>query len=473
MTRLGRKPVSNGQAPVPLSLPGQICYAAGSAAFTILERMIILYVAFFFLPPEEYAVHNLVPNRTYLGLVTVLGAALLLGRIFDGAADPVVAFFSDNSRSRFGRRKIFLLLSGLPLAVSAVLIFFPPRPAVESLLNGIWLGFILCVFYIAFTAYVNPYLALLSELGHTDTRRINLSTLVAFFGLLGMVGVSIFFPLLVGSLQAGGYDLRGSYRAVAVGCGILSAILLYVAPLGFDERVHCAPAAFSLRPGLWRSLRDTFAMRPFRLFLAGEVFMQFAMNIVTLGLLYYTVVLFKREQSFMTVLAALTVGTALLFFPLVNFAARRVGKKKVILCGVALLSCCSLAIFFLSPYLSGPCFYPGLFLFALGGAPMAILVILINPTIADLAREDAARTGRRREAMFFGARAVPLKLAIAMAGVTFAFLLSRFGKDIAAPLGVRLSLLAVAVSAVFGYIFFSRYPEEKIRSFLRRHEEQR
>jgi hypothetical protein len=73
--------------------------------------------------------------------------------------------------------------------------------------------------------------------------------------------------------------------------------------------------------------------------------------------------------------------------------------------------------------------------------------------------------------MFFGARAVPLKLTIALAGVTFAFLLSRFGKDIANPLGVQLSVLVVAISSSLGYLFFSRYPEEEVRAFLREHEE--
>lgn len=66
----------------PLSRQRQILYAGGSAAFTILERIIILYVPFYFLPPAEEGVNNLIPNQTYLGFITVLGAALLLGRIF-------------------------------------------------------------------------------------------------------------------------------------------------------------------------------------------------------------------------------------------------------------------------------------------------------------------------------------------------------------------------------------------------------
>ncbi|HED24656.1 MAG TPA: hypothetical protein ENN91_05975, partial [Firmicutes bacterium] len=196
----------------PLSLPlrGQLLYASGSAAFTILERMILLYMPFYYLPPAEYYLPDLISGRVYLGFITVLGAALMAGRILDGLADPIIASLSDNNRSRFGRRKIFLLAGGLPLAVSAALVFHPPVPESESLFNGVWLGLMMIVFYLAFTAYVNPYLALLPELGHSNSLRINLGTMIAFFGLLGMVMITVIYPVLAGSLQDYGFGLRTS-----------------------------------------------------------------------------------------------------------------------------------------------------------------------------------------------------------------------------------------------------------------------
>ena len=69
------------------------------------------------------------PERTYFGFVTVTGTALLLGRVFDALADPVIASLSDNSRSRIGRRKLFLLLSALPFALFTFLVFTPAAAA--------------------------------------------------------------------------------------------------------------------------------------------------------------------------------------------------------------------------------------------------------------------------------------------------------------------------------------------------------
>lgn len=454
---------------VELPLAGQVVYASGSAAFTMLERLILLYMPFYYLPPREYNLEYLIPDRTYLGLLTVLGVALLAGRIFDGIADPVIASLSDNSRSRLGRRKLFMVIGGLPLALSALLVFYPPHMGLSSSVNGFWLTLVMVVFYLSFTAYVNPFMALLPELGHNNALRINLATMIAFFGLLGMVMVAILFPLLTGNLQDAGMEMRAAYRQAALIFTALSAVILYIATLGFNEKSHCLPTE-AKRIGTWKSLRQTFSIRPFRIFLGAEMFLQFAMNMVTLGMIYYAVVLFGRDERFMVILAGLVIGGALLCFPLVNLAAKRLGKKKVITTGVLTLAVSGLAIFLLSYNLTGIWFYISLAMFVLAGFPLAVLTILINPTIADLARADYYKTGLRREAMFFGARAIPLKLTIALAGVVFAFLLSTFGKDIDGSLGVQLSALVVALAAVGSYIIFRLYPEDEVLDALQKEE---
>ena len=448
-----------------LPLAGQLLYASGSSAFTMLERLILLYVPFYYLPPGEFNLPNLIYDRTYLGLLTVLGAALLVGRIFDGFADPIIASLSDNNRSRLGRRKLFLIIGGLPLALSALLVFHPPDLTGPSFFNGLWLGFFMTFFYLAFTSYVNPFLALLPELGHNNVLRINLSTMIAFFGLIGMVLVAVLFPLLTGSMQDAGIDLRTAYRYTAGIFAVFSVILLYTATMGFNERVHTLPAE-APRIGTWQSLRHTFGIKPFRIFLCGEIFLQFAMNTVTLGLIYYAVVLFRMDERFMIVLAGLTIGGALLCFPLVNILAKKAGKKRVITTGVLTLAVSGLVIFLLSFNMAGIYFYISMAMFFLAGFPLAVLTILINPTIADLARADYYKTRQRREAMFFGARAIPLKLTIAMAGVVFAYLLSAFGRDIAQPLGIQLSAFVVVVAALGSFMCFRLYPEQQVLEAL-------
>ncbi len=450
---------------INLTRTARLVYAGGSAAFTMLERLILLYVPFYFLPPREYNLPNMIPEETFLGLATILGVALALGRIVDAAADPVVATISDNLRLDLGRRKPFLLFSAVPLAVFTVLIFNPPYQGQEHIVNGIWLALMMGLFYLAFTAYVNPYLSLLSELGHTDATRINLSTFVALFGLVGMILVTVIFPELVSRLQDAGMDLRASYR-FAVALGAFPAMLLLIgAALSFNESKHCCPVN-SERLGLRQSMLQALKVRPFRRFVLGEVFMQFSMNLVTLGMLYYTVVIFRQEQRFMTVLAVLVFGTALLAFPLINAIAKKHGKGKILSISALVLALCALGIFLLSFNMSGVAFYIGVALFTLAGIPTAAFSILVNPTIAEIARSQAVQTGGRREAIFFGARAVPLKITIAIAGAVFGFLLVFFGRDIADPLGVQLTLLLVALASFGAFLAFLGYPEKEVQKAL-------
>jgi GPH family glycoside/pentoside/hexuronide:cation symporter len=451
--------------PLPLPPANQIFYALGSLAFTILERLIILYAVFYFLPPKELGLPNLISDRTFFGAITATGAALLLGRIFDGLSDPLIAALSDNSCSRLGRRKVFLLSSGLPLALTTFLVFTPPHPAGESVLNGVWLGVMLCLFYIAFTAYVNPFLALMSELGYTGALRINISTYIALFGLLGMVCITIFFPQLVAALENSGMEMRRAYQVTIGGFALISGLILYLITLAFDEKKHCLPGK-PARLSMFDSLAKTYAVRPFRLFLIGELFLQFAMNTVTLGLIYYAVVIFRRDQGFMAVLAGIAIGVALASFPLINFLAKKIGKKKVIMSGLLVLGAATAVIFYLSFNMSGAAFYAGLAMIGLTGLPLAILSMLINPTVGDLARAEYIRTGESREAMFFGARAIPLKATVALAGVAFTYLLSVYGKDVANPMGVQLSILGVSLSSLAGCIAFSRYPEKQVQEWL-------
>ena len=259
--------------------------------------------------------------------------------------------------------------------------------------------------------------------------------------------------------------MRQAYRLSVGGFSVFSGVILYLITLAFDEKKHCLPGKLTGLSAL-ESLKKTFAMRPFRIFLIGEVFLQFAMNLITLGLMYYAVVIFRQEQGFMTVLAGITIGVALLSFPVVNILGKKIGKKKVIMGGVLILGVATAVIFPFSFNMTGAAFYVGLAMIGLSGLPLAILSILINPTVGDMARAEYARSGESREAMFFGARAIPLKATIALAGVTFTYLLSAFGKDVDQPLGVQLSILVASISSLAAFIAFSRYPEKEVQQSL-------
>ncbi|NLZ28045.1 MAG: MFS transporter [Firmicutes bacterium] len=454
----------------PFTLPRQILYSVGSLSFNLTERMILLYAAFYYLPPKEYGLPELFPGQTFWGFLTIFGLVMVVGRVFDALADPVVASLSDRSTSRLGRRKVFKLLSALPMVLAAALVFFPPFNNSENIINGIWFGVVMSVFYIAFTAYANPFLALVSELGQDESTRINMNTFIAILGLLGVALVTVAFTPIVTYLQSRGIGIRESYQWAAMGFAAIACVAGYISLLSYDEKKHCLPVE-PVDTGIIESLKRTFGVKHFITFLTGELFLMFCVNIVTLGMMYYAVVIFQKDQGFMTYIAGAALLGSMISFPFVSYLGKKIGKKKVIVFSVAFFSAAMMLFFLLSFRMNETLVYVCLALFVLCGFPLAALSSLVYSTTSDIAREDALRTGVRREAMFYGARALPLKIVIALSGLTFGFLISRYGKDVAEPLGVQLSLLVVSICALIGLFFFARYPEEKVLSSLKEHEQ--
>jgi GPH family glycoside/pentoside/hexuronide:cation symporter len=96
--------------------------------------------------------------------------------------------------------------------------------------------------------------------------------------------------------------------------------------------------------------------------------------------------------------------------------------------------------------------------FCLSGFPVAIFLVMPNVFISEICDLDFKQTGERREAMYFGVHGFFVKFILALSAATLAFFYSTFGKDIANPLGVRLTIVAAAVVVVIGFLVFLNYP---------------
>ncbi|GEM_PF-441017 len=471
----------------PFRIGNQIFFATGSMSFNMLERLILLYIAYFYLGTgddamaagAEKALHPLIPDEAFWGFITAFGVVMVVGRVFDAIADPIIAQLSDNSKSRLGRRKLYMVIGALPLAAAAALAYFPPIMDSENLLNAVWLGLMVCVFYFGFTAFVNPYLALISELGQTESTRINISTFIALFGLVGMVLVMVLFPLVVGMFEDAGFAVREAYQWSAAVFAAFAMIFAYLTCFSFNEKKHCLPPT-PIGLNVWQSLKMTYSIKHYRTFLAGELCVYFCVNIITMGLVYYAVVIFRGGQQlgieafmgdqFMMVIAGAALLVAMFTFPVVNILSKKIGKKPILVTGMCILLVVTSTLYFLSGNLEGTLFYVGIAIFALAGIPLAALTTLLFSTLSDIAREDAMRTGKKREGMFYGARAVPLKIVVAISGVVFGYLLS-LGRSVENPTGVEMSLLVISLVSFLGLICFARYPEKSVLESLSKHEE--
>ena len=144
-----------------------------------------------------------------LGLSGALvGAALAVGLAFDALVDPMIGSWSDNLKSRLGRRLPLMIAAIAPTVISVGLLFSPPANLSQPLLFG-WLVALSVAGRSFISLFHVPYVALGAELASGYTERTSVVVYRSVAGILSglaitALGFSVFFA--DGGLQkADGY----------------------------------------------------------------------------------------------------------------------------------------------------------------------------------------------------------------------------------------------------------------------------
>jgi len=431
-----------------LPLWGKVIYGAGSGGFSLIDRVLITWLFYYYITSPLEGVEALMPPFAF-------GIIMFLGRAIDAVADPVIARWSDNHQGKMGRRLPFMLFSGVAYAAVFIALFYPPI-AENSPLNSVFLAVMLGLYFTLFTAYVGPYLALLPELARTARDRVDLATFRAVFMLLG-VGIA-----LIGSgILIGMFGFHGMVWILAA----LGLILLYL-PMLIKEKDYAEAKPATL--GLLEAVKTTFRNRPFVIYLIGNVTFWLGFNIITLNLPLYVTILMGGTEDDTSIYFGLAFVVALIFFPVVNILSKKIGLKAVMMFAlVAFLVLLPLFYFLGQPVFSLTPEVFGYILMGLAGLPLAVIFIVPDAIVAEVSDLEIKLSGQRREAMYFGAQGFILKLAMGLSTVITSALLQFFGSTAAEPLGIQLTGPVSAVFILVGVIVFTRYPEKEVRAYRR------
>jgi glycoside/pentoside/hexuronide:cation symporter, GPH family len=422
-------------------LPGwvRLVFGAGQGGSAIFERLVFMWLYF------VWVAEGLDGGVVYLA-PTLFGVFVLGGRVVDAVTDPVVARWSDGHVGRLGRRRPFMLWSGVPFVLVGAALFFPPVSG-TSWLNNVYLGVGLAVFYVLLTIYLVPYAALLADLSPNVADRVDLATSNAVYQLLGVAVAMIVPPLLLGT--------RGLLTMVVV-LGVAAVCLLYV-PTLIDERRYsrAQPSTTPLLP----AIRATLGNRPFVVALLGTNVLWFGFNLVSLNTPLYVTVLAGLDETAIALYSAVLLGVCLLVFPLVNAATKRVGLRRVMIAALVASGLVQPLIHFVPspPFGLAPATF-ALLVFGLGGIGLAGLFIVPSAIIAAVADYDHHTSGQRREAMHFAVYGFIVKVNIGVSTLVSGLLLQTLGS----PLGIQITGPLAGIAALAGAWVFLRYPEHEV-----------
>lgn len=376
---------------------------------------------------------------TVMGLpATLVGIASAVGLIWDAVVDPYIGHLSDRFRGGLGRRHSFMLVGALTMGIGFWAYLSPPH-GLQTWELFSWLLVTSLLVRTAISIYEIPYLALGAELTQDYDERTSITAARGFAALLGtMTAASLSFVLFFPEVQAGidpkmvyqGYPRMGiSYGAAMTVIGVAATLGTLSWRPFLSRKTEEGTDAGSVT-GFLSSVGQSLGVPSFRALFASSS-------------LFFLAVVINSALSihFLTHQAGITASVALTWFQVAFYGgglagvvfwmrvSRRAEKHHVFMTGMVSTAAVMLGSYLLigegrplgtgnvTAVLSGH---------ALGGFFGSILWFMPYSMIADIADEDEARTGERREGSFFGMLSLGQQLATGVSVLIAGILVDSF-----------------------------------------------
>ena len=438
-------------------------FAIGQFGWSLLSGIITNWMVYYYTGtpdaqnPNTGIFASMVTQNPIVLKLTLFGLVMAVGRIFDAVTDPLIAGWSDRSAFKGGRRIPFMRAIAIPFALITIALFTVPQTA-NVVVNDVLLFVILMLFYLFMTIFCTPYNALIAELGDTQEHRINVSTYISFTFIAG-TSISFMLPNVAGMLE-GIAGQAGSIRLAVAIMATVACIAMLIPSFYIKERdyIDSKPSetpAFS-------SLLKTFKNGQFRRFVYSDVIYFFALTLFQTGLAFYETKLMGIEDTWTFPLTATMTFVSVLLYPVVNKLAPKLGKKKLIVTGFF-----TYAFVFLITSICGKGLYWGFIVAICAAVPQAILGILPQACVADVAELSRLETGEDRSGMFFAARTFAFKMGQAIAMVVFTSITAAKvidGVETVLPGQYRATAVVATVTCLIGACLFLLYNEKMILS---------
>ena len=419
-----------------------LLYASGSFAGNLISRVTGAWLFYFWAADDG---DGDLTRRMPIWLVGAIITATSLASAFD---DPLIGWWSDRTRSRWGRRVPFIVLATPPWALLFFVLWTPPVDG-ESAVNVAYFLVVLMAFRISSTLSGGPFEALLPEIapGNADRVRIVVGQVV-FATLSAAVALVAAGPVI---------DFLG-FQVLAATTALLALGSRFLALAGVWPHVRRDVAPVTL--GLFAAYRATFRNDQFRAFLPSFVMFNMGITLLTAALPFFVREVFRppegRVGTYSSLLTAVPIAVLLLSLPLVQRLALRLGKARVYSLAMLLGAVYFPVLFFMGFVPGIPPVVQGMIFMLPAGLAMAGVFVFPNALMADIVDYDALETGMRREGIYYAAQNLIESLVVALHALILAGLLT-LGGTAENPLGIRLVGPVVGLSIALGYAFFRRY----------------
>ena len=471
-------------------------FAIGQLGWSLLGGIISAWLVAFYLPTQDAKNSNyfsgteiefytlIAPGLIIGGFLTIIGLITALCRVWDAVSDPLIANLSDNSKNPKGRRFPFMRFAAIPFSIITILVFIAP-----SLISGgteptgwnvLWVSIMLVLFYTFMTIYCTPYNALISEFGKTQDDRMNISTYISLTYFAGTL--LAYTPFVFAGFFRDAVGYYWSYVVCFIPLAVIACVCMLLPTFLIKETDYVEPKPAGTNA--FKSLGKTFKNKDFRVFAGSDIMYWVGLTLFQTGLPFFVKVSMKLDESMVMVfMGAMTVLSAC-FYPIVSGLVKKFGKKKLTIIGFLGLALAYLITAICSIVLKDATeanalsWVFGIAIVVISAFPMALLGIIPQSIVADIAEADSVVTGEKREGMFFAARTFAMKFGQSIAMLVFTSLAilgteqDKTKNDITAnPIGLMIVAIVAVAFCVLGAVILFFYREKKILKTIAKDED--
>jgi GPH family glycoside/pentoside/hexuronide:cation symporter len=418
----------------------KIAYGIGDIGFSLTDTTLGVLFLIFLLD-----VVGLEPAKAAL--------AIFIGKSWDWINDPIVGYIADRTRTRWGRRRPYLLFGFIPFGLAFAMMWYRP-PFESQWALAAYYAFAYFIYDGMVTIVSMPYVALTPELTQDYDERTSLTSYRMAFSLLGGLIAFVVPLMMIGTLEP---DNTGRVLTMGMIFGTVSALPLLFTFFGTREKEEYASQP---QPGLREQFQAVRGNRPFWFAAGVFLFTWTAVEIIQNMLLLFLKYRMNLEAESDIVAGAVFI-TAIIVLPFWVWISRKTDKRKSYIYGMFFFIAVMITLGFLDPSLGFPIVIA---LASFAGIGVSAVHVLTWAMIPDAVEVDELESGARHEGMFYALvtllRKVASSIAIPMTALVLGwsgYISNSVQQPEAAVWAIRILIGPVVSLFLLGGILFARF----------------
>lgn len=397
---------------IPIKISILLGYGSGFFGYGFVTQMFGAYFVF-------YTTSVLQMNSSIIGLLIALGI------IWDAVSDPIMGYISDNTRSKYGKRHIYIIMGALLLTV-ANLVLWHVSVELSDIAKFIWIGTFIFIFKTSVTIFATPYSALGAEMSNDYQERVKIQAIKTVFFLTSLILVSaicmfVFFKPTteypIGQLNPKAYSAMAITGSIIM---LITGLWTYFSTLDF--KIH---QKINKDRNILGSLKASFVNKDFRQVFLGYLATNTASAVISVIGLHTFTYTFRMNNTEIGLIFGGQFLVSILTQPVWTYIAHKIDKRKtVLLCLIiSMLGCLMLFGFVLAnAFVREAPLTMLIYAFVVGFGTSGLYTLPLA-MVADTVDMEEHRIGVRSEGMYYGLLNFGYKLSQSIAILLLGFLL--------------------------------------------------